>query len=163
MATDSVQQVIAISPEIKVRRAKLADAALVARIVRASFQQYRRGSKRPQSARLSAARVREDMLTGRKRYAVASIDGKKAGIIAYKRYGKRMLFGPVAVLPTLRQRGVGRALLHWLERRAKADGCREVIGLLLWGLPSLQQYYRNKGYRILRTRQGWTFASKVLY
>lgn len=146
--------------DIQVSPATVREAETVARIVRASFKEYRKGRRRPLSARLSAKRVMRQLRRGEKEYALARIDGRPAGAIGVRRTGRVLLFGPVGVVPEHRAQGVGAALLRWAEERAAAGNCVELKGEVLWGLDSLVRYYRRRGFRIERTPRGKTLARK---
>lgn len=147
-------------PPLKVRRARIREAAAVARAIRASFREYRSGRRGPQGAFLTARKVRRQMLRRQRVYGVATVGGQVVGAIAYSVKRQRLLFGPVGVVPKFRRFGIGKRLLDWMEARAKARRSREVRAFVLRGLPALIAFYRSRGYSIYRNRRGFTVARK---
>lgn len=70
-------------------------------------------------------------------------------IIGYAQYrwnGDGVSFGPVAVLPNKRGRGIGTALLAMLMNRMKQSGVRSMSAK--WALPL--SYYQKNGWQIAR-------------
>lgn len=153
---------IAAFRRLRVRPARPRDAEAVARIVQESFKEYRRGERMPLSARLSADKVRKQLVRGTKEYAVARFGEKPVGAIGVRKKGRVLAFGPVGVLPEHRAQGVGSALLRWAEQRAAAAGCRKLKAEILWGLEALVRYYRRRGFEIERTPEGKIMAVKRL-
>lgn len=145
---------------IHVRQASPGEAAVVAWIVRTSFKEYRKGRRKPLSARLSAEKVRRQLRSGEKQYALAQLERKPVGAIAIRRKGRVLVFGPVGVIPKHRAQGVGVALLRWAEERAAAEQCLKLKAEVLWGLNSLARYYRKRGFEIKRTSGGKAMAIK---
>lgn len=147
---------------LRIRRAKLSEAGVVAKVTRNSFVQYKEGSRGPKGAFLSRAVVRRHMRTRRKGYGVALLNGKVVGVIGYRRHKSKMIFGPVGVPPQQRRQGVGGALIAWCESRAKALGCKSMEAEVLRSLPTLIQYYQGRGFRTFRKENGRTYAAKRL-
>lgn len=149
-------------PVLTVRKAGLRDAPTVARVIRTSFREYRRGRSGPRSAFLTAREVRRQLRRRRKIYGMAVVEKQVVGAIGYTVKRRRLTFGPVGVLPAYRRFGIGRKLLDWVEARAKAHRCREVRAIVLRGLPALIAFYQSKGYSVYRTSRGLTIARKKL-
>lgn len=143
-------------------QATLREAAIVASVVRASFKEYRKGRRRPLSARLSEERVKRQLRRGEKEYALALLDRKPVGAVGIRKKGRVLLLGPVGVVPEYRAQGVGAALLRWADERAFAEKCLMIKAEVLWGLRSLVRYYRRRGFQIERTSRGTTLAIKRL-
>jgi len=63
------------------------------------------------------------------RLALATVDGEPAGCVAMRRMdATRAEPKRLYVRPGFRGRGVGRALLEWVMREARAEGYRELVG-----------------------------------
>lgn len=146
----------------KVRRARRSEASTVARVVRQSFGEYRRGKRGPLGASLSTAKVRRHMRNKRKRYALAFVQHKPVGAIGYRMKRGKLSFGPVGVLPQYRRQGVGAALMVWAEAKARRRKCKSMRGVVLRGLEPLQRFYQSMGFRIRSTSKGKVLACKKL-
>lgn len=145
---------------VRVQAARLRDDRLVAKVIRKSFAEYRNGRRSPRSASISKGRVRREMRKGDRRYGLAFLGERAVGAIGYKTRAGRLTFGPVGVLPEYRGRGVGAALVRWIEERAKEEKCRRLQAQVLRGLSSLVRFYERLGYRTVKNRKGQTFAVK---
>lgn len=102
------------------------------------------------------------MREGRRRYGLAFLGKRAVGAIGYKTRAGRLVFGPLGVLPQYRGRGVGAALVRWMEERAKEANCRRLQAQVLRGLSSLVRFYERLGYRTVKNRKGQTIAVKRL-
>ena len=83
---------------------------------------------------------------------VATIDGERCGLISFypdKDYftdHPRAYIDNLVVAQEAERKGVGRALLAFVERQARDDGCREVV---------LDVFARNHGAIAFYERQGY--------
>jgi len=106
---------------------------------------------------------------------VAEIGGRVVGTLSLWRGGpaeedhrfadpSSVLLGQFAVEPALQGRGIGGALLAEAERRARAEGAREVLGDTAEGATDLVHLYERRGFAVVgRVRwPGKTYASVVL-
>ncbi|MGF7029575.1 ribosomal protein S18 acetylase RimI-like enzyme [Paenibacillus mucilaginosus] len=96
--------------------------------------------------------------------------GRAVGSARYKRDGDRdaLYIGRVAVLPDCRRRGIGEALLGYLEELARGLGySRTTLGVRL-SIPGNVSYYERHGYRPVEKheypcgRDSWYIMSKEL-
>jgi predicted GNAT family N-acyltransferase len=78
-------------------------------------------------------------------HALALLDGVPAGTgrVVLGSDGTAKI-GRMAVVDDVRGRGVGRAVLAFLEEHARAKGARK---LLLWAQVPARQFYEKAGYR----------------
>ena len=147
-------------PEL--REAAEEDADTLLRLLLGAFQEYQ-GVLDPPSGGHS-----ETIDTIRKKLAagsavLATIAGEPAGFAFYERQGTSLYFSRLSVLPPFRNRGVGRALLDYVEHRAMetlASGVR--LGVRLQ-LPHLLARYERLGYRITKhmTHEGYSEPTYV--
>ena len=117
------------------------------------------GLWRPEATRTTASEVAELIRAGQ--IAVASLDGEVVGSVRVRDVaGDASEFGMLVAAPAHRGAGVGRALLDFVERRARERGLRAVrLELLVprtWPHPFkefLSTWYGRRGYQIVRTER----------
>ena len=125
------------------------DAPTLLRLMLAAFQEYD-GSLDPPSAahtetidgvskRLSAGSA-----------VLATIAGEAAGFAFYQPQGTHLYFSRLSVLPKYRNRGVGGALIDYVERRARESGAAGVRLGVRVQLPHLIARYERAGYAITK-------------
>ncbi len=147
---------------VEIRGASECDSGVVAAVIRKGFEEHTRGDRAARGASLTQEDVAKQMRQRRKFYGVAYIDNQVSGAVGYRRQGRRIIFGPVCVLPEYRRTGIGSALVKWVEGRARAGKYRWIEGVVFRGLRSLKFFYRTLGYRIRRSRKGLVIARKSL-
>lgn len=131
------------------REATADDASLILTILHAAFEEHRGRVDPPSGVHGETIEsIRAKLRTG---YAlVGVVGGVAAGCVFYAPRGAHVYLGRLAVLPSYRHRGLGRALIEHVERRARALGVRRVqLGLRLV-LTDLRAYYERLGYRFVR-------------
>jgi predicted GNAT family N-acyltransferase len=80
-------------------------------------------------------------------HALATWNGVPAGAGRFVLVGKGAArIGRMAVVDDVRGRGIGRALLAFLEDQARARG---VAKLVLWSQVSARAFYEKAGYRVV--------------
>ncbi|MGH2373745.1 MAG: GNAT family N-acetyltransferase [bacterium] len=95
---------------------------------------------------------------------VALVNGDVAGCVFYQPEPTHVYLGRLSVLPRYRGRGVGRALIDYVEARARTLGIPRVqIGVRL-SLADIQAYYHRLGYRVVRhaAHEGYTRPTSVV-
>lgn len=95
---------------------------------------------------------------------MARIGGEAVGVAFYQPQGGQVYFSRLSVLPTFRNRGVGRALIEYVERRALETGAAGVrLGVRLQ-LPHLIARYERLGYCIAKymTHDGYAQRPQAL-
>ncbi len=95
-----------------------------------------------------AARPRRD-------YVVAEADGALVGYAGLDHGGEVSDVMTVAVAPAARGRGLGRALVDELERRAAARGAAHVILEVRADNAPATALYSRAGYTVIATRRGY--------
>jgi N-acetylglutamate synthase-like GNAT family acetyltransferase len=112
---------------LRIRRARLADAPAVARVMRAAIRGLARGTYSPRQlaawSSLPALYHAWAMTAGGERYLVAELGGRIAGYAA--RRGREVT--AVFVLPAEARAGIGRMLLRGIERDARRAGIASVF------------------------------------
>jgi GNAT superfamily N-acetyltransferase len=106
---------------------------------------------------------------------VAILDGRVVGTLAmhgpdeqspsaHFRSPSAVVLEQFAVEPSLQDRGIGRALMEEAERRARAEGARELVGDTAEGAVHLVRWYESMGWRSVGFVQwpGKTYRSVVL-
>jgi len=129
------------------READAKDAALLLRLMKTAFQEYEGALDPPTGAHNETIEtVRRRLTAGAA--AIASVDGEPVGFAFYERDADLLYFGRLSVLPEWRKKGVGTALLDYVERNARETGMPGVkLGVRLQ-LPHLIARYQRLGYRI---------------
>jgi ribosomal protein S18 acetylase RimI-like enzyme len=95
---------------------------------------------------------------------LAGAGGEVAGCVFYAPMGDYVDLFRLAVLPAYRRRGVGRALVEYVEARARALSIPCVQLGVRVALPGNRAYYERMGYRFLeaRTHTGYTEPTYVI-
>jgi ribosomal protein S18 acetylase RimI-like enzyme len=145
------------------REASPDEASTIAALVRAAFAEYR-GCLDPPSGALeeTAEQVRQNLAVAR---VVLALERSQAiGCVFYERQNDALYFFRLAVLPAHRRRGVGRALIDYLESQARAlDLWRVRLGVRL-ALVQLRAYYERRGYHFVEygTHGGYSQPTYVI-
>ncbi|MFZ5625172.1 MAG: arsenic resistance N-acetyltransferase ArsN2 [Gemmatimonadota bacterium] len=79
-------------------------------------------------------------------FIVAEVEGSLAGVAGVERYGDAALLRSVAVAPTWRGTGIGRALIDDVLGRVAASGVKDVYLLTT----SAEHYFPRHGFRCIR-------------
>jgi ribosomal protein S18 acetylase RimI-like enzyme len=94
-------------------------------------------------------------------FLVVELDGHVVGMGGYRLDGDACAeVLRVRVHPATRRRGIGRALMAELERRAAGEGLRSMRLDTATNQPAAMAFYRGLGYREVRRehRPGWTWT-----
>ena len=142
--------------QVTIREAVLDEAPTLLALMVAAFAEYE-GVLDPASGahRETVTTVKRKLSSGGA--ALALVDGEPAGFAFYEPDGELLYFGRLSVLPRFRNRGVGGAVLEYVEARARRTGAAGVsLGVRLQ-LPHLVERYKRLGYRITEymTHQGY--------
>src|SRR5581483_5166274 len=132
--------------EIYLREVSEADAATIVSILRSAFQEYRALLDPPSGVhRETVESIVEKMKTGR--WVIAELDGRAVGCVVYDNRGEYVYLGRLAVLPEFRRRGIGTALIEYVEAQARALNVAHVrLGVRIV-LKELRASYARRGYR----------------
>jgi GNAT superfamily N-acetyltransferase len=142
---------------ITLREAGFEDAQVLLRLMRAAFEEYEGVLDPPSGAH------QETIATVGRRLArgaavLASVADEPVGFAFYEPDEGLLYFGRLSVLPQWRNRGIGGALLDYVERVARESGAAGVrLGVRLQ-LPHLVARYERRGYRTTKrmTHAGYT-------
>jgi len=85
-----------------------------------------------------------DLDSSRPEFVVACEEAQVIGVGALQRFGSTALLRSVAVASDWRGSGVGRMLVHELERHARAAGVTELILLT----QTARRFFEHQGYRV---------------
>ena len=132
--------------EPEIREATEDDAATISGLIVAAFEPYRRRLDPPSGAHLETAESIRRRLPTRKA-ALATVDGRAVGCVLYELGDGFVTMSRLSVLQGERRRGIGRALIAFVEGRARDSGRSRVrLGVRIV-LPRLHAYYSRLGYR----------------
>jgi predicted N-acetyltransferase YhbS len=156
-------------PAPTLREARLSDAAAVRRLTRAAYEEHRELLDPPSGVHSETARAVERFLRlGGAMLALT--DGETVGAVRYSRSDDDAIWlGRLAVLPSHRRRGIGRALVAAVEEKARRMGARRVTLGVRVQLPGNRALFESLGYRVdgERSHPGhdrttWLHMSKAL-
>lgn len=126
-----------------IRLATNAEAEEIARIINAAFEierEFRQGE------RTSGSEIRR--LMNRETFLVAEQMGRLIGAVEVRVQGTIGYFGMLAVDPSARRAGVGRALVEAAENHCRAAGCTVMTMSTGEDRTELIPYYERMGYRV---------------
>jgi predicted N-acetyltransferase YhbS len=149
--------------ELVLREATDDDVSAIVAVLMAAFEEYRDRLDPPSGAHgESVEKVQEIMQTAR--VVLAQAGDQIAGCVFYAPVDNHLDLFRLAVLPPYRQRGVGRALVQYVESRALAIGLPHVQLGVRVALPGNRAYYERMGYRFLeaRTHKGYVEPTYII-
>jgi predicted N-acetyltransferase YhbS len=136
---------------VTLRQAADADIPALLAVLKAAFEEYYGCLDPPSGAHdETEERLRETL---RDTHAVlARVGGEPVGCVFYAPMGDYVDLFRLAVLPSHRRHGIGRALIEYVEGRASAIGIACVQLGVRVALPGNRAYYERLGYRFLEAR-----------
>jgi ribosomal protein S18 acetylase RimI-like enzyme len=136
---------VAVS-EWLLREATEADAATLVALIHGAFAEYQDWLTPPSGAHAETVeKVRDRMKTARA--VLALVAGTPVGCVFYQPEETYLYFFRLAVLPTQRRRGLGQALIDYVEKQAHARHLPAVrLGVRI-ALTRQRAYYERLGYR----------------
>ena len=128
------------------------DVTTIVSIIHLAFQEYDGRLDPPSGAhRETPEKILDRLATDR---PVLALLGERAiGCVFYRAEQDHMYFGRLAVLPPYRGRGIGDALIAYVEARARDFGLPCVRLGVRVVLPNLRARYERLGYRLLEERR----------
>ncbi|MEW6737631.1 MAG: GNAT family N-acetyltransferase [Acidobacteriota bacterium] len=133
------------------------DAPAILAVMQAAFEEYR-GKLDPPSGvhKENLESVLEKLQSSQ--VVLAIVEETVAGSVFYEIKDGYLHFGRLAVLPEFRRAGIGRALISYLEAKARElalPGVRLGVRIVL---DQLHTYYQRLGYRVIeyRSHQGYS-------
>jgi GNAT superfamily N-acetyltransferase len=132
----------------QLREAGPADAPAIVQVLHAAFEEYLPLLDPPSGVhRETPESVAGRMATGR--WMLAEHDGRAVACVFYEPRESYVYLGRLAVLPQYRKQGIGRALIDFVEGRARELGPARVrLGVRL-ALAELRARYERMGYRVV--------------
>ncbi|MFP2931317.1 GNAT family N-acetyltransferase [Pyxidicoccus sp. 3LG] len=146
-----------------IREAVDADAALLARLLREAFEEYRGRLEPPSSAHGKTEEVvRRELRDGGA--LIAESPSGAEGCVFFHVRADHVYLDRLAVLPPFRGRGVARALVDAVEARARALGALPVRLNVRLALEDHQAWYARLGYafRSHGTHEGYASPTYVV-
>lgn len=136
-----------MSDTIVLRAATAGDAAAIARVIAASFEQYR-GKLNPESGafRETADGIAAELATGAGAI-VAERNGEMIGCVLIEEKEGDLYFGRLSVLPPARGQGLARQLIDAIEAEARRRGLSGVRLGVRVVLTDNQRLFKSLGYR----------------
>ena|SRR5689334_8450964 len=132
-----------------IREAVVNEAPTLLRLMQMAFQEYDGVLDPPSGAHTETIEtVQRKLATGGA--ALALRDERPVGFAFYEPYADSLYFGRLSVLPEFRNQGIGGALLHYVEQRARQIGAAGVTLGVRLQLPHLVARYERRGYRITK-------------
>ncbi len=117
--------------------------------MRAAFEEYEGVLDPPSGAHNETIESVKRKLTGGAA-ALSSVANEPVGFAFYESVDDLLYLGRLSVLPQWRNRGIGSALVEYVERQARTTGAAGVrLGVRLQ-LPHLVARYERAGYRITK-------------
>jgi len=138
-----------------IRLATAAEADEIARIINAAFEierEFRQGE------RTSPAEIRK--LMNRETFLVVEQMGRLIGVVEVRIEGTIGYFGMLAVDPSARRAGVGRALVEAAENHCRGAGCTIMTLSTGEDRTELIPYYEKMGYRVTAIEPSTSAAFK---
>ena len=140
-----------------------AEAPLITSLIQAAFEEYRGQLDPPSSAHEeTVAAVRQKLQTARA--VLALVGGLPVGCVLYEVNPDHLYFFRLAVLPAYRRQGLARALIDFVEARARERGLQRVRLGVRVALPRQRAYYERLDYRLVeeRTHTGYGQPTYVI-
>ncbi|MDQ3706245.1 MAG: GNAT family N-acetyltransferase [Chloroflexota bacterium] len=147
MGTKISQWSLQVAMSYAIRYANPADAALLHNIIRAAFAEYDGVLAVPPGA-LGETLQEVEQAIARGTALLAYDGGHAVGTVRYEVRPGYLYVGRLAVLPSHRGRGVGAALMSYVERLAPGLGRTTIhLGTRL-SMPGNLAFYERLGYRV---------------
>jgi ribosomal protein S18 acetylase RimI-like enzyme len=136
---------------------------MITAVLMAAFEEYRGRLDPPSGAHKETVQnVREKMWSAR--VVLAQAGGEVVGCVFYELSSQHIYLSRLAVLPTHRRRGAGRALVEYVEGRALALDVPHVRLGVRVALEQNRAYYERMGYRFVEahTHAGYAQPTYVI-
>lgn len=135
------------NPEVEIRVAGPADAAVVHELMLEAFEEYRAAV--PPSSALSETveSVREALENGESA-AILTEDGIPAAMVRYRFEADAIFFFRLSVRPARRKRGYARQLIEWIERMGRSKGLEFSRCKVRQSVSRNLVLYENMGYEV---------------
>jgi GNAT superfamily N-acetyltransferase len=133
---------------MKIRQARIEDAAAVHAVVQGAFEEYRGVLAVSLSALDETVEdVQRAISAGR---VLVAVEGTEAvGTVRYDLKPDCLYMGRLAVLPAYRKNGVGAALMDYIEKLAPTLGRTRIQLATRESLPGNLRFYERLGYMVV--------------
>jgi ribosomal protein S18 acetylase RimI-like enzyme len=132
---------------VGIKRAGIDDAPIVHRIMLAAFAEYI-GVLQPPSGSTSESLQDVERVMREGGAVIAWEAETPVGTARYQVYPDHLYAGRVAVLPSHRGRGIGSAMMRYMDEIAREIGLNRVTVGIRMSLPRNLSFYRRLGYKI---------------
>lgn len=105
--------------------------------------------------RWTPARVKHSIKDKETMVLVASIDGRLSGFAIMKFRDEESHLFLLAVAAKMQRRGIGRALLAWLEKSCRTAGIRQIRVEVRANNRNARMFYERSGYRFIGQVAGY--------
>ena len=133
---------------IEVRFANQDEAQIIRQITLNAFESSRTLLNPPAGALLQTLEDIQDAIA-KNESVVALLDGEPVGVCRMTIFDDHVYCGRLAVLPSMQGKGVGTAILNFLEDEARKRNLPEVRLATREVMTSNVAYYQKLGYRII--------------
>jgi predicted N-acetyltransferase YhbS len=138
--------------DLVLREATAADVSAIVAVLHAAFREYDGWLDPPSGVHAETEEsIREKMKVAH--VALALLAGEVVGCVMYHPERTHVYFGRLAVLPDHRGRGVGGALIGYVEERSRELGLLRVRLGVRVALSELRERYERMGYRLFEERR----------
>ena len=132
---------------LTLREATPLDAGTIYEVTKAAYEEYRGVLDPPSGVSREALESVQDFLR-EGGSILALMDNTAVGAVRYERRDDGSLYvGRLAVLPSHRRRGIGRALMAAVEEEARRMGLTRITLGVRIQLPLNRAFYESLGYR----------------
>lgn len=124
------------------------DIPILLTVLRAAFEEYRGRLDPPSGVHSETVEtLRQKLEKGAA--VLAKIGDEVAGCVFFQQEAGYVYLERLSVLPEYRRRGVGQALVEYVEQRAQMLKLPVQIGVRL-PLADIRSFYERRGYRVVR-------------
>ncbi|HET8679275.1 MAG TPA: GNAT family N-acetyltransferase [bacterium] len=133
---------------VHLRQATGGEIPILLTVLHAAFEEYRGRLDPPSGVHNETVEtLRQKLKTGAA--VLARIGDDVAGCVFYQQEPTYVYLERLSVLPTYRRQGVGRALVDYVEQKARRLKLPVQIGVRL-PLADIRVFYERLGYRVVR-------------
>lgn len=149
-------------PAWRIRAAVAHDAAAIVAVIHTAYAEFVGWLDPPSGAhKETEASIRAWFADGGA--AVAEVDGTLIGVVHLAPRPDALYLGRLAVLPAWRSRGVGRALVAYVEAKAGNCGLPRVILAVRIQLPAHRAYYETLSYTVVAAGSHAGYTNHTYY